>query len=84
MRNCGWVWDARLKIETAGIICESYQKKEGSQGTFNPRNNALQLVVGANFYVDKTKLFDHVVGFTRFSEYLLVAEVSDRLCSFAY
>lgn len=76
VRNCGWARDTKLKVEATEIICESYQTKEGSQRTFNTRRNPLQLVAGANFYADKKKLFDHVVGFTKFSEYLLVAEVS--------
>lgn len=79
VRNCGWARDAELKVETTEIICESYDKKEGSQRSFNTRHNALQLVAGANFFRDKRKLFDNVVGFTKFSEYLLVAQVCVRV-----
>jgi len=35
----------------------------------------LELVVGSNYYNRKKKIFDAVVGFAKFSEYLVVAEV---------
>jgi len=38
-------------------------------------SNPVQLVEGTDFYKEKVKLFDNVVGFTKFSEYLIVAEV---------
>jgi hypothetical protein len=31
-------------------------------------------VTGSNYYANKRKLFDHVVGFATFSEFLVVAE----------
>jgi hypothetical protein len=32
-------------------------------------------VSGSNFFAKKSKIFDEIVGFTKFSEYLIVAEV---------
>jgi hypothetical protein len=73
--NCDWARDDKLRIDISQILCESYENKEGSQMSFGNQNNALQLVSGTDFYAKKTKLFDHVVGFTKFSQYLIVAEV---------
>ena len=33
-------------------------------------------LVGGNFFQNKKKLFNAVVGFAKFSEYLIVAEVN--------
>ncbi|KAG6330590.1 hypothetical protein ID866_8498 [Astraeus odoratus] len=71
--QCAWARDEELKIDSTQILCESYRKKEGSQRTFGTEN-PLQLISGGDFYSKKTKLFNHVVGFTKFSEYLIVAE----------
>ncbi|WVW85580.1 hypothetical protein I302_107618 [Kwoniella bestiolae CBS 10118] len=75
VRNCAWARDARLKIDEREIICESYKNKKGSQlgGDYNP----LELIAGANYYSKKIKLFDAVVGFASFSEYLLVAQLNE-------
>ena len=76
VRACAWARDARLKIDEREIICESYRNKKGSQksGEYNP----LELIAGANFYSKKIKLFDAVVGFASFSEYLLVAQLHEN------
>lgn len=75
VRTCSWARDARLKIDEREIICESYRDKKGSQRS--PDYNPLQLIAGQQFYSKKTKLFDSVVGFATFSEYLIVAELDD-------
>jgi hypothetical protein len=76
VQKCAWAKDAELTVDPEQILCESYRDKVGSQRNFRMTNNALQLVGGTNFFSTKTKLFDHVVGFTKFSEFLIVAEVS--------
>jgi hypothetical protein len=73
--NCDWARDEELRIDSSKILCESYENKQGSQVFFG-RENALQLVSGTGYFATKTKLFDHVVGFTKLSEFLIVAEVS--------
>lgn len=75
VRNCDWARDKELLVDPNQILCESYQNKQGSQRLFT-NDNALQLIAGRDYYSKKTKLFDHVIGFTKFSEYLIVAEVS--------
>lgn len=74
VRNCAWARDSDLKVDATQILCESYKVKSGSQKF--PVNNPLELVSGTNFFQGtKTKLFNEIVGFAKFSEYLLVAEV---------
>ena len=75
VRNCAWARDAQLLVDPNQIICESYKNKQGNQRSFG-LENPLELISGTKFYEEKTKLFDHVVGFAKFSEYLIVAEVS--------
>ena len=84
VRNCAWARDSELKIDSTQILCESYKDKQGNQRLF--QNNPLELVSGTNYFQKKTKLFDHIVGFAKFSEYLLVAEVSfySRVITFPY
>ena len=74
VRNCAWARDSGLLVDPTQIICESYRDKSGSQRFFQ-ENNPLQLIGGTSYYSTKTKLFEYVVGFTKFSEYLIVAEV---------
>lgn len=77
VRNCAWARDAELRVDPNQIICESYARKEGNQRFFG-LDNPLELISGTDFYRKKTKLFDHVVGFAKFSEFLIVAEVRHR------
>ncbi|KIJ65382.1 hypothetical protein HYDPIDRAFT_88076 [Hydnomerulius pinastri MD-312] len=71
--NCDWARDDELRIDPTQILCESYENKQGSQLMFG-KENALQLISGRDYFGKKTKLFEHVVGFTKFSEFLIVAE----------
>lgn len=74
VRNCAWARDSELLVDPNQILCESYKEKQGNQHLFR-LENPLQLIAGTQFYDSQTKLFDHVVGFAKFSEYLIVAEV---------
>jgi hypothetical protein len=74
VRNCAFATDSQLNADPSEVICESYKEKKGSQRLFSS-NNPMELVVGSNFYSRKSKLFDSVVGFAKFSEFLVVAEV---------
>lgn len=67
--------DREIFSEPNEILCESYRDKRGSQRAFMS-DNPLELVVGQNFYTKKKKMFDQVVGFAKFSEFLVVAAVS--------
>lgn len=76
VKSCQWGRDTQLKIDEKMIICESYKTKSGSQK--RPQNNQLELIAGRNFYRSKETLFDSVVGWTTFSEYMLVAELKEQ------
>jgi Sortilin, neurotensin receptor 3, len=78
VKTCAWGWDTDLKIDSQFVICESYRDKKGSQALFT-QLNPLELWIGSHFYREKRKLFDSIVGFIKFSEYLIVAEVGECL-----
>ncbi|OSX64575.1 hypothetical protein POSPLADRAFT_1138528 [Postia placenta MAD-698-R-SB12] len=73
VRNCAWARDSELKVDPAQIICEVYGNQEGNQRFF-AMDNPLQLIGGTDYFSKKTKLFNHVVGFAKFNEFLIVAE----------
>ena len=75
VRNCAWARDKGLLVDPSQILCESYRDKTGSQRFFQMGANPMQLVSGRDFFKRKDKMFDEVVGFAKFSEYLIVAEV---------
>jgi hypothetical protein len=74
VRNCAWTKDRVLNADPNEILCESHRDKTGSQRMFTA-DNPLELVVGTNFFRKKVKMFDQVVGFAKFSEFLVVAAV---------
>ncbi|KAF9524397.1 Oligoxyloglucan reducing end-specific cellobiohydrolase [Crepidotus variabilis] len=74
VRNCAFAKDSNINADPNEIVCESYKEKSGNQRFFS-QQNPLELVVGGNFFRKKTKIFDHVVGFAKFSEYFVVAEM---------
>lgn len=80
VRQCSWARDNELKIDEKLILCESYRDKQGNQAAFG-QINPLELVIGGNFFDkrERNRLFEQVVGFATFSEYLLVAEVRTTL-----
>ncbi|GMK59242.1 hypothetical protein CspeluHIS016_0702570 [Cutaneotrichosporon spelunceum] len=77
IKSCQWARDTQLKVDDTMIICESYRQKKGSQRRLEDKQ--IQLVAGRNYYRKTDVLFDSVVGWTTFAEYLLVAELKDRL-----
>ncbi|KAF8489994.1 Oligoxyloglucan reducing end-specific cellobiohydrolase [Russula emetica] len=74
VRNCAWARDKGLLVDPSQILCESFRDKTGSQRFFQMGTNPMQLVSGRDFYKKRTKMFDEIVGFAKFSEYLIVAE----------
>ncbi|RDB27786.1 Vacuolar protein sorting/targeting protein 10 [Hypsizygus marmoreus] len=77
VRNCAFTKDKELQADPNEILCESYRDKKGAQKDFEA-DNPLQLVVGSNFFSRKRKLFDQVVGFAKFSEFLVVASTQSE------
>lgn len=74
MRNCAFTKDRNLNADPTEILCESYAEKKGSQIVMD--GVPMQLVVGGDYFSKKKKMFDQVVGFAKFSEFLVVASVS--------
>lgn len=76
VRICTWGRDKKLRIDEKVIFCEAYRDKKGSQRAVLANNNPLRLISGDYFYGTKTVLFENIVGFATFEEYMVVAEVS--------
>ncbi|KAM0787341.1 hypothetical protein ACM66B_003430 [Microbotryomycetes sp. NB124-2] len=75
VRVCSWGRDKKLRIDEKIIFCESYRDKKGSQRAVLATGNPLQLVAGDYFYSQKKTLFESIVGFATFEEYMVVAEM---------
>ncbi|KAJ6487924.1 hypothetical protein C8R45DRAFT_1074424 [Mycena sanguinolenta] len=73
--TCAWRKDAQLDADPTAILCESYRDKTGNQRFFQA-DNPLALVEGSAYFTKRKKIFDQVIGFAKFSEFLVVAEVS--------
>ncbi|GAA6008486.1 vacuolar protein sorting/targeting protein 10 [Rhodotorula paludigena] len=78
VRTCSWGRDKKLRIDEKVIFCESYRDKKGSQRAALNNRNPLQLVAGDYFYSKKRTLFENIVGFATFEEYMVVAEVHEN------
>ncbi|QRV73806.1 vacuolar protein sorting-associated protein [Ceratobasidium sp. AG-Ba] len=77
VRTCTWARTKDLRIDERLVLCESYRDKKGNQKSFGGEN-PLEFVEGSDFFKNKRKMFNSVVGFAKFSEYLLVAEVTPK------
>ncbi|KAJ6485837.1 Oligoxyloglucan reducing end-specific cellobiohydrolase [Mycena sanguinolenta] len=75
--NCAWAKDTKLDADPTEILCESYKDKSGSQRFFQA-DNPLALVEGSSYFTKTKQLFDQVVGFAKFSEFLVVAEMDPQ------
>ncbi|KAK6977042.1 Sortilin, partial [Favolaschia claudopus] len=73
--NCAWAIGTKLAADAREILCESYTDKTGSQMLFQMGQNPLALVEGPDYFKTKKKIFDQVVGFAKYSEFLIVAEL---------
>ncbi|KAJ7259099.1 hypothetical protein B0H12DRAFT_1070032 [Mycena haematopus] len=73
--NCAWAVGTKLGADPREILCESYGNKTGSQMLFQRGQNPLALVEGPEYFKTHKKIFDQVVGFAKFSEFLVVAEI---------
>lgn len=73
VKSCTWAKVHRLQVDERMILCEAYTSKSGSQrsNAFSPKS----LQIGENYYSKKKDVFKSIVGYTTFSEYLIVAEV---------
>ncbi|KAI9613309.1 hypothetical protein H4Q26_009909 [Puccinia striiformis f. sp. tritici PST-130] len=74
VRICSWARDKKFKADERLIFCQAYQHKRGSQKSMS--DNPLQLIQGRNFFDEKKKLFDSIVGFATFEEFMVVAQIA--------
>ncbi|KAK7024339.1 vacuolar protein sorting/targeting protein PEP1 [Paramarasmius palmivorus] len=74
VNNCAWAVDTKLEADPTEIICESWATKIGRQP--DRPGIGLELVEGKRYYQEKRRLFESVVGFAKFSQYLVVAELN--------
>ncbi|KAG0144537.1 hypothetical protein CROQUDRAFT_108449 [Cronartium quercuum f. sp. fusiforme G11] len=75
VRVCSWGRDKKFRLDERTIFCESYLHKKGTQRSMS--SNPLRLILGKNFFTDRTTLFDSIVGFATFEEYMVVAQISN-------
>ncbi|KAF9551404.1 Oligoxyloglucan reducing end-specific cellobiohydrolase [Agrocybe pediades] len=75
VRNCAFAKEKKLNADPKEIVCESYTRKEGHQRML--AGSPLELVVGSNFYdrSQRQRMFEWVVGFAKFDEFFVVAEM---------
>jgi hypothetical protein len=76
VRVCSWARDKKFKVDERIIFCQAYQHKRGSQKAMV--NNPLQMIEGRNFYSEKKKIFDSIVGFATFEEFMVVAQIASN------
>ncbi|KAG0004769.1 vacuolar protein sorting/targeting protein PEP1 [Modicella reniformis] len=76
VRSCSWVRDKQFaKVSMTGIYCEEYDDKSGSQRTLMGAGVPVRFVYTDNFMKSSPKvLFDAVVGYAIYSDYLIAAE----------
>ncbi|EFP90660.1 vacuolar protein sorting/targeting protein PEP1 [Puccinia graminis f. sp. tritici] len=74
VRVCSWGRDKKFKADERLIFCQAYQHKRGSQKAMD--DNPLQLIEGRKFYDEKKRLFDSIVGFATFEEFMVVAQIA--------
>ncbi|PWN42574.1 Oligoxyloglucan reducing end-specific cellobiohydrolase [Ceraceosorus guamensis] len=76
VRNCAWARSPKFHVDSSSILCESYVQKTGNQHGFG-NDNHLQLILGSQFYTRKNVLFENIIGFANFEEYLVLAKIDD-------
>jgi hypothetical protein len=74
VRRCEWARDTELAADPTLTLCESYTDKTGDQRTFGA-GAALALVAGSRYFRNRREMFAHVAGFSKFPQFLVVAEV---------
>ncbi|KAG9326226.1 hypothetical protein KVV02_001110 [Mortierella alpina] len=75
VRSCSWSRDTNFKlVNVQGIYCEEYADKSVSQKNLQSLNTPVQLVYSDDFRRTHKVLFESVVGFAIYSDYLIAAE----------
>ncbi|KAG0243406.1 vacuolar protein sorting/targeting protein PEP1 [Mortierella sp. GBA43] len=76
VRSCSWSRDTRFtEVSSRGIYCEEYEDKSGSQKQLMNSNTPVRLIFTDNFMASHPRvLFNSIVGYAIYSEYLIAAE----------
>ncbi|KAF9423316.1 vacuolar protein sorting/targeting protein PEP1, partial [Podila epigama] len=73
VKSCSWAQDAKFKrVDFKGIYCEQYGDKSVSQK--HQLNKPTRFVYSDNFMASFKVLFEQIVGYAIYSEYLVLAE----------
>ncbi|KAF9130105.1 vacuolar protein sorting/targeting protein PEP1 [Mortierella sp. GBA39] len=75
VRSCSWAQDTDFKIvDPFGIYCEQYDDRAGSQRILMNTNTPVKFIYTPDFMHSSKVLFDAIVGYAVYSNYLIVAE----------
>ncbi|KAF9188563.1 vacuolar protein sorting/targeting protein PEP1 [Haplosporangium sp. Z 767] len=75
VRSCSWARDTSYKlVNIQGIYCEQYSDKTVSQKTLMNLNTPVRFVYSDDFMRTSKILFDSIVGYAVYSDYLIAAE----------
>ncbi|KAF9920031.1 vacuolar protein sorting/targeting protein PEP1 [Linnemannia zychae] len=75
VRSCLWAQDNDFKLVDAyGIYCEQYDDHSGSQKTLMNTNTPVKFIYTSDFMRSHKTLFEHIVGYAIYSNYLIVAD----------
>ncbi|KAF9114475.1 vacuolar protein sorting/targeting protein PEP1 [Mortierella sp. AM989] len=80
VRSCSWAQDTAFKqVNAEGIYCEQFNDRSVSQKTLMNTFSPVQLIYTETYMRSQKVLFDTIVGYAIYSDYLLVAEVGDKI-----
>lgn len=75
VRSCSWAQDADFKVvDASGIYCEQYDDRSGSQRILMNTNTPVKFIYTPDLMHSSKVLFDAIVGYAVYSNYLIVAE----------
>ncbi|KAF9904604.1 vacuolar protein sorting/targeting protein PEP1 [Lobosporangium transversale] len=75
VRSCAWARDSSFKqVNNEGIYCEQYDDRSGSQKTLMNANTPVKFVYTDNYMRTSQVLFNAIVGYAIYSDYLIAAE----------
>ncbi|KAG0309339.1 vacuolar protein sorting/targeting protein PEP1 [Dissophora globulifera] len=75
VRSCSWAQDTDFKlVNIEGIYCEQYEDRSGSQKMLMSANTPVQLIYSDNYMRTSKTLFESIVGYAIYSDYLIAAE----------
>jgi len=74
VRSCSWARDPKFtQVNEEGIYCEQYADRSGSQR--NAVDRPVRFIYTDDYMRSPRILFDQIVGFATYSNYLIAAEV---------